>query len=517
MDKSEPLLTVSGVLIYDPLPMEIPPEVRYVARGGRSIAYQRFGSGDRRVVSFGHNGNLDLLWSDPSFYDVFLQSADRLDVLMFDQLGFGLSDPVDHVPTYEERAADLGAVMEAAGFESATVCAIEDCCLTSMVFAAQHPERVEGLVLMSPYAQGWRSAPFDELVGWDSPAQVDAYDRAFQYILANWGRGVSLRIIFPGLATPRNMRLWGMLERAWTSPAMFQTLGRMASAADVRDVLPSVRAPSLVLRVPGDMLPEGVMRHVAERLPNGSYRELPAANSVGEFFADYVREIEQFMFGSVRDVNPDRALMTVLFTDIVGSTEQATVLGDARWRELLVAHERMLRHEVEGAGGRVVKLIGDGSLSTFDGPARAIRCAERICAAANELDLEIRAGLHAGECEIIDDDVAGIAVHIAARVSAQAGPGEVLVSRTVRDLVNGSGIALQSRGERELKGVPGLWELFAVGSETAPLTAPNQTREMRASDRVVLLAARRAPGLLRAASRLATRRDDRESEKLAPS
>ncbi len=490
--------------------MEIPPEVRYVVREGRSIAYQRFGSGDRRAVSFGNIGNLDLQWSDPSFYEVALQSADRGEMLLFDQLGFGLSDPVDHVPTFEERATDLGAVMDAAGFERATICGVVESCLTSIVFAAQHPARVDGLVLLSPYAQGWRSAPFEELVGWDSPDQVEAYDRAWQDVFANWGRGASLRFEFPELATPRHMRVWGMLERAWTSPAMLDTLQQIASTADVRDVLGSVQAPALVLRRPGNMLPEGVMRHVADRLPNGSYQELPAANSIGEFFADYERAIEQFMFGSVRDVNPDRALMTVLFTDIVASTEQATLLGDARWRELLVAHERMLRREVETAGGgRVVKLIGDGSLSTFDGPARAIRCAERICAAAVELDVAVRAGVHTGECEMVDDDVAGIAVHIAARVRARAGPGEVLVSRTVRDLVTGSGITLQPRGEHELKGVPGTWELFAVGSETTPLPAPAQTRELRASDRVVLLAARRAPGLLRAASRIGTRRDRR--------
>jgi len=284
----------------------------------------------------------------------------------------------------------------------------------------------------------------------------------------------------------------------------------MASTAYVRDVLPSVQAPALVLRIPGDRLPEGVMCHVAERLPNGRYEELRPANSIGEFFADYLREIEQFMFGSARSLSSDRALMTVLFTDIVGSTEQAALLGDARWRELLVSHERMLRREVEAAGGgRVVKLIGDGSLSTFDGPARAIRCAEKICAAAGDLGVEIRAGLHTGECELIEDDVAGIAVHIAARVSARAGPGEVLVSRTVRDLVTGSGIALQPRGEHELKGVPDSWELFAVGSQTAPLPAPDQTRELRASDRVVLLTARRAPGLLRAVSRIGMRREDR--------
>ncbi len=357
--------------------MEIPPEVRYVARDGRSIAYQRFGSGDRRAVLFGHIGNLDLLWSDASFYDVMVRAAERVECLMFDQLGFGLSDPVDHVPTFEERAADLGAAMDAAGFERATICAIGECCLTSMVFAAQHPERVDGLVLMQPFAQGFRSAPFDELVGWDTPDQVEAYDHAWQDVIADWGRGASLRIDFPGLATPRNMRVWGMLERAWTSPAMLRTLHKIASTADVRDVLPSVQAPALVLRMPGDRLPEAIMRHVAERLPSGSYRELPAAGSIGEFFADYQREIEQFMFGSVRDVDTDRSLMTVLFTDIVGSTEKAALLGDTRWRERLVAHERMLRREVVTAGsGRVVKLIGDGSLSTFEGPARAIRCAE---------------------------------------------------------------------------------------------------------------------------------------------
>ena len=223
------------------------------------------------------------------------------------------------------------------------------------------------------------------------------------------------------------------------------------------------------------------------------------------------------MFGPTGDVRADRALMTVLFTDIVGSTEQAALLGDARWREVLMAHERMLRREVEAVGGRLLKLIGDGSLSTFDGPARAIRCAERICTAAGELDLSVRAGIHTGECEVIDDDIAGMAVHIAARVSAHADPGGVLVSRTVRDLVTGSGIALQSHGQHALKGVDGSWELFAVGGETAPLAAPDQTRDLRTSDRVVLLAARRAPGLLRAASRIGTRHDRRKPEKLPAS
>jgi class 3 adenylate cyclase/pimeloyl-ACP methyl ester carboxylesterase len=498
--------------------MEIPPEVRYVVRQGKSIAYQRFGSGDRRLVIIWTSvGNLDLVWTDAAISDVLLHSAELYECVMYDQLGFGLSDPVDHVPTIEERAADLGAVMDAVGFASATIDTGYDASLGAVLFAAQQPERVDALLLLAPFAQGWLSAPVEELVGWEDAEQVAAYEREWDHGYEHWGRGESLRMTMPGLATPRNLRVWGMLERACASPAMVRTQQEVSSTADVRGVLPSVQAPALVLRPAGNTLPEAAVRYVAELLPNASYEELPETDSMSEFFSTYLRRAEEFMFGATGDVRANRALMTVLFTDIVGSTEQAALLGDVRWRELLVAHERMLRREVERVGGRLVKLIGDGSLCTFDGPARAIRCAERICAAAGELDLRIRAGLHTGECEVIADDVAGIAVHIAARVSGHAAAGEVLVSRTVRDLVTGSGIALQSRGERELKGVPGSWELFAVGSETAPLPAPDQTRELRASDRVVLLAARRAPGLLRAASRIGTRRDRRKPEKLAPS
>lgn len=500
-------LTVSRGLIYDPLAMEIPPEVRYVVRDGKSIAYQRFGSGDRRLVSILTSvGNLDLFWADAAMVDVLVRAAETCECVMYDQLGFGLSDPVDHVPTIEERAADLGAVMDAAGFATATIDTGYDASLGAVLFAAQQPERVDALMLMAPFAQGWLSAPVEELVGWEDAEQIAAYEREWDHAYEHWGRGESLRMTMPALATPRNMRAWGMLERACASRAMVRTQQEISRRADVRDVLRSVQAPALVMRPVGNPLPEAAMRYVAELLPNAVYEEIPETDDMSEFFSTWALREEEFMFGATADVAADRALMTVLFTDIVGSTEKATLLGDGRWREVLAAHERMLRREVERAGGRLVKLLGDGSLSTFDGPARAIRCAERICAAADELGVEIRAGLHTGECEVLDDDVAGIAVHIAARVSAQAGSGEVLVSRTVRDLVHGSGIALQSRGERELKGVEGSWELFAVGSAIARLPAPDQTRDLRASDRVVLLAARRAPGLLRAASRIGTRR-----------
>jgi class 3 adenylate cyclase/pimeloyl-ACP methyl ester carboxylesterase len=486
--------------------MEIPPEIRYVERDGRNIAFQWFGSGDRRLVQINAvSGNLDLLWTDAVTFDLLMRGAERLEMVMYDQLGQGLSDPVDHVPTLEERVSDLAAVMDAAGFERATISAIFDACLVVLLFAAQYPERVDGLVLWNPFAQGWRSAPAEQLVGWGDDDQLEAYDRAWHDVYEHWGQGSSLQMQMPALATRRNVILWGLLERAAASRGMIRTIHQATVAADLREVLPLVQARALVLRTSGHTLPAGVMRYVADLLPNADYRELPETDNMADFLGSYRLQVEQFVLGQSRDVNPDRVLMTVLFTDIVASTERAALLGDARWREVLIAHERMLRREVEAVGGRVVQMIGDGSLSTFNGPARAIRCAERICAAAAELEVEIRAGLHTGECEVIDDGVAGMAVHIAARVSAQAHGREVLVSRTVRDLVTGSGIALQPRGEHELKGVPGSWELFAVGAETASLPAPDQRRTLRATDRVALVAARRTPGLLRAASRVGTR------------
>jgi class 3 adenylate cyclase/pimeloyl-ACP methyl ester carboxylesterase len=490
--------------------MEIPPETRYAVLEGRSIAYQRFGSGDRRQVQVITGlGNLDLWWTDATICKALVRAGSRSQYVMYDELGTGLSDPIDHVPTLEERAAELEAVMDAARFANATVSATWDACLSVVVFAAQHPERIDGLVLSVPFAQGWRSAPFEELVGWRDREQVEAYDRAAQSLVDRWGQGELAKMIMPSLATPRNVRMCAMLERARASPAMVRVQNEIAWTADVRDVLPSVQAPALVLRYPGHQLPEAATRYFAELLPNATYEELPEADDLGQLFTITQERTERFIFGTRHDADPDRALMTVLFTDIVGSTEHAAHLGDAGWREVLVAHEHRVRDEVQTAGGRLVKLTGDGSLSTFAGPARAIRCAERLCAARDELGVEIRAGLHTGECEVIDDDIAGMAVHIAARVSEQAQAGEVLVSRTIRDLITGSGIALQPRGAHELKGVPGTWELFAVGAETGPLPAPDQTRHLRPTDRVVLLAARHTPGLLRAASRIGTRADRR--------
>jgi len=487
--------------------VEIPPEVQYAVRDGKSIAYQRWGTGQRRVVTIGAAlGNLDLVWVDPALYDAFVSLGQRAEMIMYDQLGQGLSDPVDHVPTLEERARDLAAVMDAGEFATATVCAIFDACLGALVFAAQHPERVDGLVLWNPFAQGWRSAPIGRLEGWDDGEQVAAYERDWEDVHRRWGSGASLTMQMPALATRSNVRLWGLLERAAVSPGMIRTIHQATFAADVRDILPLVSAPVLVLRSVGHRLPEAVMRTVVDRLPNARFHELSETSSMAEFFAAAERQAEQHMFGASDERRFARTLMTVLFTDIVASTERAVQVGDRRWRQILDDHERVVQSEVQAAGGRVVHFIGDGSLSVFDGPAQGIRCAERVVAAARQLGLDVRAGLHTGECELRQRDIAGITVHIAARVSARAGAGQVLVSRTVKDLVTGSGIALQPRGTHELKGVPGSWELFSVGESTAPLPAPDQLRDLGPTDRLALHAARRTPGLLRAAARLRTGR-----------
>jgi class 3 adenylate cyclase len=483
--------------------VEIPPRVQYVVRDQMNIAYQQWGSGDRRVVAIGAAlGNLDLVWVDPALYDAFASMGRRAELIMYDQLGQGLSDPVDHVPTLEERARDLAAVMDAGGFETATVFAIFDACLGALVFAAQNPERVDGLVLWNPFAQGWRSADVDELEGWEDREQVEAYDRAWEEVHRRWGTGASLRMQMPALATSSNVRLWSLLERAAVSPGMIRMIHDSTFAADVREILPLVQAPVLVLRSVGHRLPEAVMRRVVGLLPNAKFEELSETSSMAEFFAAAQRQTEDHMFGRTDGQRSSRTLTTVLLTDIVGSTEHAVRVGDGRWRQILGDHERVVRSEVETSGGRVVQFIGDGSLCTFDGPARGIRCAERIVGAARELGLEVRAGLHTGECELRQNDIAGIAVHIAARVSALAGPGQVLVSRTVKDLVTGSGIALQPHGVHQLKGVPERWELFAVGQSTTPLPAPSQVRDLRRGDRLALAAARRAPRLLRTAARV---------------
>lgn len=364
-------------------------------------------------------------------------------------------------------------------------------------------------MLWAPYAQGSRAgAAPNSIVGWDDrmAKSIAAWDDAIEH---HWGEGRTLAIGAPGLGGERLRRSWAMLERASASPAMIRAITQAAEEADTRDVLKAIRAPTIVLANRDGFQAEAVPRHVADLVPDSEFHLLPPpseADGLESFFTPMVDHVQRMVTGGHVVRRTDRILATMMFTDIVGSTMRARELGDARWRVLLGRHEDVLHDYVEAAGGRVVKMIGDGSLSVFDGPARAIRCGEAFGGAVRDLGVQVRVGLHTGECEIVDDDVAGIAVHIAERVSAAAAADEVIVSRTVCDLVAGSGLEFRRCGEHELKGVPGKWELFALASsDSEPIEVAREAPATQPADRVVLATARRAPGLLRLMGRVYTR------------
>jgi class 3 adenylate cyclase/pimeloyl-ACP methyl ester carboxylesterase len=489
--------------------VQIPPRTRYLSRDGLSLAYQVFGDGPPLVVAPGVPSHLDLMWIDPGYTQVLRRLGSFARVVLFDPRGTGLSDPVDHVPTLEEAADDIEAVMDAAAVRQAPLYAYGSTCPGVAMFAARAPNRVRGLVLWAPYAQGTRvGAAADTIVGWDErmAKSMAALDDAVE---SHWGEGRTLAVAAPGLGGERLRRSWGMLERAAASPAMIRAITQAAEEADTREVLKAIQAPVIVLANRDGFQPEAIPRHVAELVPNSEFHLLPSpseADGLESFFRPIVDHVERMVTGGHAVRRTDHILATIMFTDIVGSTVRASELGDARWRVVLDRHDDLVRDHVEAAGGRVVKMTGDGSLSVFDGPARAIRCGQAIAGAVRDLGIQIRTGLHTGECEVVDDDLAGLAVHIAERVSAAAAAGEVMVSRTVRDLVAGSGLAFRERGEHELKGVPGKWELFALAdSDNDPIQVAPEAPPTQLADRVVLATARRAPGLLRLIGRVSTR------------
>jgi class 3 adenylate cyclase len=490
---------------HETVPVELPPPTRYARRGELSIAYQAFGSGPRAMVSVpALPSHLDLMWTEPASERGLRRAARLGRVVVFDPLGLGLSDPVDHVPTLEEQADDVRTVMDAAGLEHAMLFASAFSTPGVVLFAAESPERVDGLLLWGPFAQTGATAPEDSLVGWEGKAA--AVGAAWQEVLDHWGEGRSLDVFAPGLATERLRRRWATLERASASPAMARAITEAARRADLTEVLPLVEAPTVVVMHSDTKMPQGAARYVAELIPNATFRALPPSGP-GMGIADWTElvfdEAERLLTGQPRaSASPDRILATVLFTDVVDSTRHAASLGDDQWRLLNDRHLAAVRDSVDAAGGQLVHTSGDGTLSVLPGPARAIRCAQAINHAIEPLGIQVRAGVHTGECERTDDDLAGLAVHIGARVGAAAGPGEVWVSRTVRDLIAGSGIEMTPRGTHRLKGVPEQWELFSVvGADPAPVAVTPERAHLGPSDRIILAAARRAPRLMRALQR----------------
>jgi class 3 adenylate cyclase len=478
-------------------------KTRYVNNGGVSIAYQVTGEGPIDLVLVpGFISHLELDWTNPwnAEYLRSLMSFSRL--IRFDKRGTGLSDPVPGVPTLEERMEDVHAVMDAVGSERAAIFGLSEGGPMAALFAATYPDRVSALILYGSFACG--AAPPEEggITNRNYPKIIEMLD--------DWGEGRILELFAPSVRDdPTARRVIGGYERSAASPGMARALLMAANEIDVRPVLPAIRVPTLVLHRTGEMVaPVEAARFTASQIPGARLVELPGNDHVpwvGDRQA-LVHEIEEFLTGARHVHEPDRILATVLFTDIVASTERAAELGDARWRELLEQHDVLARREIEAFRGRVVKTLGDGLLATFDGPARAVRCAQALAErAAGDLDVQIRAGVHTGECEQMGDDIGGMAVHIGSRVASLAAPGEVLVSSTVKDLVVGSGLEFTDAGEHELKGVPGPWRLYrTVGARPSAPIAP-AAAHMTASDRVFTRLARRAPGPMRALTRLAVK------------
>jgi class 3 adenylate cyclase len=377
-----------------------------------------------------------------------------------DPRGAGLSDPVEDLPTLEDLVDDVRAVLAAAGSERAAFVGNGNAAQLFMLFAAMHPNQTAALVTVNGYARLRRADDYP----WGQPPGYEA--ASMQLIADAWGTGACLGWTTPSFLTDPRRREWiARLERASATPRHAAVRQRLALDLDVRDVLSSIDAPTLVIQSrDNDYARPGHAHYLVDHIAGARYAELPTADHVPfvEGTDELIDVIQEFLTGSPRRAHTDRALKTVAFTDIVESTQRAAELGDRRWRDLLERHESIARHEVEMARGQLVKFTGDGLMATFDGPARAVQCLQTLGERLGEFGLPIRAGVHTGEVELIGDDIGGIAVHIAARISAMAGAGKILTSSTVRDLVAGSGLEFDDLGDKELKGVPGTWRVLAV-------------------------------------------------------
>lgn len=462
------------------------PETRYASRGGVSIAYQVFGDGPLDlVVLFGAASHVEMMWTMPGFTNWAEPLGKFARVVIYDKAGVGLSDPVAGVPTLDDRVDEVIAVMDAVGIESAALIGQSEGAPAAALFAATYPERVAKLVLYGSV-----------IVGSDIPILDEIRER--------WGTGSAIELFGREVARataamPRSSRnLLGTFERAAASPGMFRAVIDSVKSIDIRPVLPAVNVPTLVLHREGDPLPLAQARIAAEAIAGAKLVVLPGDNHF-PWLGDTERlvgEIEEFLTGGRHGPTSEGVLALVLFTDVVRSTERLAEIGDRAWSELLDRYERGVRELIVRFRGREVFTKGDEFFIAFDGPARAVQCAMAIREVSRDFGIQVRSGVHAGECEVRGDDLAGLAVHIAARVMAEAEPDEVFVTSTVRDLIVGTGMQFVDKGRRELRGVPGEWHLFAVGSRTTVLPQHEDSKTL--ADRVKISVARRAP--------LATRR-----------
>jgi pimeloyl-ACP methyl ester carboxylesterase len=443
------------------------PETQYTKSGGLNIAYQVSGAGPFDLVFVpGYVTHLELHWQMPSFVPVLERLGSFSRLIRFDKRGTGMSDRVSGAPTLEARMDDVRAVMDAAGSRRAAFYGLSEGAAMALLFAATYPDRTAALVVRSAFPRRMWAPDYP----WGRTEEE--YEHEVEGALQIFGpRQRALEAVRAlGRFEDAEAASFLQLLRFGSSPGALEALHRMNKEIDVRHVLPAVRVPTLILHGSEDtVVPREVARYMASKIPTARVVEIAGAGHLafGTPALATVVETERFLreawsAGAWEEGEPDRVLATVLFTDIVGSTEQAAQLGDRAWRELLEQHHRLIRRELVRFRGAELDVAGDGFFARFDGPARAVRCACAITEGVRELGLELRAGLHTGECELVDGKVGGIAVHIGARVAKEAQPGEVLVSSTVKDLVAGSGLRFREHGTATLKGVPDEWRLYAV-------------------------------------------------------
>jgi class 3 adenylate cyclase len=433
------------------------PETRYARSGDLHIAYQVFGAGSVDLVLVpGFISNVEETWDNPSAARWLERLGRFARVIAFDKRGTGLSDRAGSVPSLDERMDDARAVMDAAQSERSVLLDISEGGSLAALFAASHPDRCASLILYGAFAKFSSWYPTEE--------KLAAF---YRYVEEKWGTGESVWKYAPSMADDAGFKkIWARHERVGATPAAAKALMQMNQEIDISGVLSLIRVPTLVIhRTQDTAVSIEAGRYLAQHIPGARLAEFAGADHlpyIGESADDIADEVQEFVTGSRPDVEPDRVLATVLLTDIVGSTKRASDLGDRRWRTLLDQHDDLVRQEISRFRGREVKSLGDGFLATFDGPARAVRCATAIAEAVKALGLEVRCGVHTGEIEMKGEDIGGIAVHIAARIAALAEGGQVLVSRTVRDLVAGSNLRLEERGAYTLKGLSESIPLFAV-------------------------------------------------------
>jgi len=438
--------------------------ISYTKSRGLSIAYAVRGEGPiDLVVVPGFVSHLEAGLGQPAIGNFVRRLSSFARTIVFDKAGTGLSDPVEDATTLEERMEDLVAVLDAVGVERVALFGVSEGAPMCALFAATHPERTRALIMYGSYAKGIAAEGYP----W-APVR-EQVELGSELIEEEWGTGIFLDVYAPSRADdPEFARWWAQYQRLAASPGMAKAVARLAAEIDIREVLPAISVPTLVLHRSGDLLwPVEGAEFVSQQIEGSRFVVIDGIDHfpfVGDTDA-LLSEVETFLTGSRAEPHPERQLLTVLFTDIVDSTKRGAELGDRRWRELLEGHDEVVRDRLDRFRGQEVKTTGDGFLATFDSPTRAVECAAAIRTSVQQLGLELRAGLHTGECEVSRGDVAGVAVHIASRIQAAAQPGQILVSNTVRELLAGSGLTLVDEGMHELKGLDGSWSLFAVKTD----------------------------------------------------